>query len=112
MKIRILSDLHFEFHEDRGAAVVSALARGDFEVLVVAGDLTNLAGLEAALAAVCGSVAPKPVVYVLGNHEAYGNNREAALEAVDRARSSQSNLVFLERDVKNVLGQRFIDCTL
>ena len=112
MKLRIASDLHFEFHEDRGASIVRELSSGDFDVMVVAGDLTDFAGLEAALASLCGSVAPKPVVYVLGNHEAYGGTWESAL---DRARGTQArsgNLVFLEREIRTIAGQRFVGSTL
>jgi predicted phosphodiesterase len=112
MKIRVASDLHFEFHEDGGAGVVRELAAGEFDVLVVAGDLTNFAGLDTALSSVCRSVAPKPVVYVLGNHEAYGGSRKAVFEGVERARASLNNLVFLEQDIATVLGRRFVGCTL
>jgi len=112
VKIRVASDLHFEFLEDHGASVVHALAAGDFDLLVVAGDLSNLAGLDAALASVCGAVAPRPVVYVLGNHEAYGGSRESALERARHARSALVNLVFLEQEIATVLGRRFVGCTL
>jgi predicted phosphodiesterase len=112
VKIRVASDLHFEFHEDHGASIVRELAAGDFELLVVAGDLTNLAGLGAALASVCASVAPKPVVYVLGNHEAYGGSLESARESARRAAAVLANLVFLEQDATTVLGRRFVGCTL
>ena len=112
MKIRVVSDLHFEFHEDRGAAVVHELAPGDFDVLVVAGDLTNFGGLQAALSAVCEAVSPKPVVYVLGNHEAYGGSWESAVEGARRAQHALANLIFLERQTAAVLGRRFVGCTL
>ena len=112
MKVRVASDLHFEFQEDQGAGVVRALAAGDFDVLVVAGDLTNLAGLESALSSVCKSVRPKPVVYVLGNHEAYGGSWESAVESVRRAQNTLGNLVFLEQETATLLGRRFVGCTL
>jgi predicted phosphodiesterase len=112
VKLRVASDLHFEFHEDHGASIVRELAAGDFDVLVVAGDLVNLAGLDGALSSVCSSVAPKPVVYVLGNHEAYGGTRESAVETARRAQVALANLTFLERDTAVVLGRRFVGCTL
>lgn len=81
MRLRIVSDLHFEFHADGGAALAAEIASGPpFDVLVVAGDLATLHGLSAALDRL-GHVAPS-VVYVSGNHEAYG----ASLAALAAAR--------------------------
>lgn len=83
MKLRIVSDLHFEFHADGGAALAAAIAGGPpFDVLVVAGDLATLHGLDAALERLR-QLAPS-VVYVSGNHEAYGASL-AALAAASRA---------------------------
>jgi predicted phosphodiesterase len=112
VKIRIASDLHFEFHEDHGQSIVRQIAPGDFDLLVVAGDLTNFAGLESALSSVCEAVAPKPVVYVLGNHELYGGSWESVVERVRRAQADLENLIFLEQETATVLGRRFVGCTL
>jgi predicted phosphodiesterase len=112
VKVRFASDLHFEFHDDRGAAISRELAGGDFDVLVVAGDLCSYEGLAAALHTVTASVAPKPVVYVLGNHEAYGASWDAALDRARGARASAPNLTVLERDTAVVAGRRFVGCTL
>ena len=112
MIIRIVSDLHFEFHEDRGRTLAGELAVGRFDVLVVAGDLSSYPGLGAALQTLCEAVAPRPVVYVLGNHEGYGGTWELVQERVRRAAKNAKNLVPLERSVAELHGQRFVGCTL
>jgi predicted phosphodiesterase len=112
VKVRLASDLHFEFHDDGGAAIARELAAGDFDLLVVAGDLSSYEGLVAALHTVAASVAPKPVVYVLGNHEGYGASWEAALERARAAQASSKNLTVLERETATIGGRRFVGCTL
>ncbi len=49
MKIRVASDLHFEFHADGGVSLAQELAQGDFDMLVIAGDLSSFGGLRSAL---------------------------------------------------------------
>ena len=39
MKIRILSDLHFEFHQDGGASFLSDPDPKEVDVLILAGDI-------------------------------------------------------------------------
>jgi Icc-related predicted phosphoesterase len=112
MKIRIASDLHFEFHADRGQSLARELAVGDFDVLVVAGDLSSYPGLGTALLIVCEAAAPRHVVYVLGNHEGYGGTWELACEQVRRAAATAKNLLPLEQAVVKVDRQRFVGCTL
>ena len=70
-----LSDLHFEFHRDGGAALVASLDPTRADVLVVAGDLAVADGIAPALDLLCERYAPRPVVYVHGNHELYGTTR-------------------------------------
>ncbi|MDX2054512.1 MAG: metallophosphoesterase [Polyangiaceae bacterium] len=112
MKIRIASDLHFEFQKDNGSELARELAAGEFDVLVIAGDLSSCAGLKEALLSVCEAVAPRSVVYVLGNHEAYGGTWALARERVRRAAKIAKNLVPLEQSIATLHGHRFIGCTL
>jgi predicted phosphodiesterase len=112
MKVRIVSDLHFEFHADAGESVARELGAGDFDALIVAGDLSSYAGLGAALATVCKAAAPRPVVYVLGNHEGYGATWELAQERVKKAAKIAKNLVPLEQTSATIGGRRFVGCTL
>jgi hypothetical protein len=39
MKLLIASELRFEFQADSGASLTQELAQGDFDALVLAGDL-------------------------------------------------------------------------
>lgn len=112
MKIRIASDLHFELHADDGEAMTRELTTGDFDVLVIAGDLDSFGKIYRSLVMVCAMADPKPVVYVHGNHEAYGGEIERVYEDVVRAKETAGNLVYLERETAMVLGRRFVGCAL
>lgn len=112
MKLRIVSDLHFEFHADAGATLAEELAQGDFEALVVAGDLSNHDGLATALATLCGAIAPRRLIYVLGNHEGYGGRWQSARSRAERLQRQLRNLAFLEQSIVTLDGHRFIGCTL
>ncbi len=112
MRIRVASDLHFEFQADAGQGLALELAAGHFDVLVVAGDLSSFNGLGAALLTICEAVAPRPVVYVLGNHEAYGGTWQGAIEKARRSQVTAKNLTFLEQASAMIQGRRFVGCTL
>lgn len=75
MRLRIVSDLHYEFHADGGREMSREIAEadgGNFDALVVAGDLGTASTVRKALHILCSAVSPKPVLFVLGNHEFYG----------------------------------------
>lgn len=99
MRIKLLSDLHSEFHSFRAQHQHPEVADDEYDVLVLAGDIglldtepdaaerahyhnspwvpphvTNVVEFVADLAAMAGE---RPVVYVTGNHEyfAYGRDR-------------------------------------
>ncbi|MEC9358669.1 MAG: metallophosphoesterase [Pseudomonadota bacterium] len=104
MKIRIYSDLHLEF----GRADPSFNARGDEDLVVLAGDIdVGSAGVAWAAA----TFPHVPVVYVLGNHEYYHHTLDT-LVAECRARARGTNVQVLERDVFDVGGIRVLGCTL
>lgn len=108
MRLRIVSDLHFEFHRDGGVALAAEIAAGPpFDVLVVAGDLATLHGLDAALGQLR-QVAPN-VVYVSGNHEAYGASL-AALAATQR--HDLTPLHWLECETLAVAERRILGSAL
>ncbi|HMA91485.1 MAG TPA: metallophosphoesterase [Polyangiaceae bacterium] len=112
MKLRIVSDLHFEFHADRGITLINELVSGPFDVLVVAGDLSNYSGFVAAISMLCEAAAPRKVVYVLGNHEGYGGTWLRACVEAQRMQEQAENLVVLERSCASIEGRRFVGCTL
>lgn len=112
MRLRILSDLHFEFHADGGASFLASLPSMDADAVLLPGDLTNGAGLVAALTLCCRHFAPTPVLYVLGNHEFYGSSRPEVLAAVNAVGAACPNLHFLEDSVLELGGRRFLGSTL
>jgi Icc-related predicted phosphoesterase len=109
MRIRILSDLHFEFHADGGKAFVKSLDTSGCDVLVLAGDISNAAGITNALRLLCDHF-EVPVVFVAGNHEYYGADlpyTRVAISAVDRR-----NFHDLESASYEHMSRRFIGGTL
>lgn len=112
MKVQILSDIHVEFHRDRGRAFVERLDPRGVDVLVVAGDLGVAADgtLEEALTGLCARY--RHVVFVAGNHELYGSGREEAHALLGALSDRHRNLHWLEEGVVAIDGQRFVGGTL
>lgn len=108
MRIQLLSDLHFEFHADAGRHFVELMDPTSIDVLVLAGDIAVGDGIGPALTLFCERYAPCPVVYVHGNHEYYGMGRERVVAITQAARAAHSNLVWLDAEVAEIEGQRFI----
>ncbi len=113
MRIRVVSDLHCEMHRDRGWTLAVEICQDlAFDVLVLAGDIATDATLDPVLTMFCELVAPKPVLFVLGNHEYYGGS-VADTETKARAVAEVfPNLHVLEGDIVELQGQRFLGCTL
>lgn len=114
MKIRPVSDLHFEFHADAGETLsseVTATTEGDFDVLVVAGDLLSARGLAHALSLLAGKTR-KPIVYVPGNHEFYGSNRETVMKNLRGIERLFPHLHALDNEVLTVDSVRFLGTPL
>ena len=111
MRLQIMSDLHFEFHRDRGRSFVKGLDAQGVDALILAGDLATASGLADALTWFCERF---PIVfYVMGNHELYGSPRTATRREVSRAAAHNQNLrVFDGRKVHDLGGRRFVGCTL
>lgn len=106
MKIQLASDLHLEVLENYfpGETLIRPARQAD--VLVLAGDIAH-----AANAVQLFSDWPVPVLYVMGNHEAYGGCFEEVVDELRQA-SKGSPVQFLERDAIDFGGVRFLGCTL
>ena len=107
MRVQLLSDVHLEFHKDRGRAFVDSLDPTTIDVLILAGDIAVADGIEPGLALFCARYAEARVLYVHGNHEFFhsGSNERARTMAAERA---HSNRCWLDCDWVTIDGQRFI----
>ncbi len=105
MRIHILSDLHFEFQRWRK---VWDLRTVNADLHVLAGDIgVGLSGIQWALNAFT-----KPVIYVMGNHEHYGQRPMEELIHKAREKATGTHVHFLENDCVVIDGVRFLGCTL
>lgn len=112
MRIRIVSDLHFEFQRDGGWGVAQEISEGQpFDVLVVAGDLSDGRGLEDSLEFLTERI-QRPIVYVLGNHELYLSSPAKAYGIARKMAAKIPHLHVLEREALELEGQRFVGATL
>lgn len=92
-RLWILSDLHIEL--TRGWDLPTTERRPQFDILVVAGDL--IPRMERGVKWLRERVSDRPVVYVAGNHEAYGCDVERTIaKAKEAARGT--NIFVLEYD--------------
>ena len=112
MRIRLYSDVHTEFHADGGGAFIESMDPTDVDILVLAGDLSNAEGIRATLEAFGKQFAGIPVCYVTGNHEFYGGNRETTWKEVRAAARQTPNLHWLNNEVFEFGGRRFLGTTL
>jgi Icc-related predicted phosphoesterase len=99
MKLHVLSDLHTEFAD-------FSPPETDADVVILAGDIgVGLGGIDWAV-----RWFPRaPVIYVPGNHEYYGHD----IGLTDELKSTAApNLHVLNNDKLELLGTRFLGCTL
>lgn len=101
MRVHILSDLHLEFAGFTPPAV-------DADVVVLAGDVCpGTRGMEWALEA----FSNRPVVYVPGNHEYYGQTAQKLLNEL-RQLARGSHVHLLDHDSVTIGGVTFCGATL
>ncbi len=101
MKLHILSDIHNEFEVFEAPAT-------EADIVVLAGDVhVGRRGLDWALQ----QFPNKPIIYVLGNHEYYG---EAIPKHTSKLRelAAGTNLHILEEKALTLDGVTFLGCTL
>lgn len=107
MKIQLLSDLHLDCSHWRYQPT-------DADVVVLAGDIhVGTAGIEWILS----QITDKPVIYVLGNHEYYCDDKQPetdiySLAATLKDMTRGSRLHVLENDEVTLGEVRFLGCSL
>ena len=100
VKLHVVSDLHLE-HDPK-----FRLPKTDADVLVLAGDIApGLRGMGAFFKV------GKPVLYVPGNHEYYGENLPG-LQAAMRLYAKPSGITVLDNEEVVIEGVRFLGATL
>ncbi|MBB3001738.1 metallophosphoesterase [Paraburkholderia tropica] len=106
MRIQIASDLHLDALDARFAEAPPFPPAPGADVLVLAGDIHR--GTQALDAF---ANWPVPVVYVCGNHEAYGGAWRDVTAAL-HARAEGTHVHFLERSATVIGNVRFLGCCL
>lgn len=111
LRVLIYSDLHREFsrdYENRITAPEPDLMCRGADLVILAGDTdTGLNGVRWARR----FFEDVPVLYVLGNHEYYGN-KIGSLQAKLRDEAAGTNIVILDDDTFEFRGYRFFGSTL
>jgi Icc-related predicted phosphoesterase len=105
MKAWILSDLHVDL--DRRWDLPSP--RPEYDVLVVAGDLTTK--MERGVRWLRERVTDRAVVYIPGNHEGYGTDIDRTVEKA-RTAAAGTNIHVMQNDCVVLGDVRFIGSTL
>jgi len=96
VRLWILSDLHVEL--TRGWDLPGPAERPDFDVMIVAGDLIPKA--ERGVRWLLERVPDRPVIYVMGNHEAYGTDEVRTVEKAMEAAEGTNIFVLQNRSVQ------------
>jgi predicted phosphodiesterase len=101
MKLLILSDLHLEFAPLPPPTV-------EVDVVILAGDISKGAqGIRWARA----NWPDTEIIFVGGNHEFYGEERNAVIESL-RTAANDTGVHFLDNNEVVIKGIRFLGCTL
>jgi metallophosphoesterase superfamily enzyme len=82
--------------------------RPHYDVLIIAGDL--ITRMERGVARLLERVTDRPVIYVGGNHEAYGTDIDRTIEKA-RVAAAGTNIHVLENDTVEIDGVTFIGAT-
>jgi Icc-related predicted phosphoesterase len=112
MRLQLLSDLHFEFHRDSGRSFVDSLDSTGIDVLVLAGDIAVAEGIPPALALLCERFRDAAVVFVHGNHEFYGSDRNLVVAITKQTQAENPNLVWLDSSGTELHGFKFLGAPL
>ena len=108
MKLQLLSDLHLDFLQDKGAQFIAALNPTGVDVLVLAGDLAEAVCPEygTMLRSLCAKY--PHVVMVSGNHDFYFSTPDKVGAIRKSMNTLIPNLHWLEDEIWEHQGHRFV----
>lgn len=107
MRILLLSDLHHELWREHAPVIDPSQSKPD--VVILAGDINTG---DRAVAWAAAKFASIPVIYVHGNHEAYGSNIEYVQRKTQAACEASGNVHFLNSGEFVYQGVRFLGATI
>src|SRR5688572_3315953 len=97
---------------DHGDEFVNSLDSEGVDVLVIAGDMTTGRGIVSALDLFCTRYKNSHVLYVHGNHEYYGTQRNVVLSETKKAVEMFDNLTWLDGNSVTIGDRTFRGATL
>jgi len=93
MKLLWLTDLHLDrVDENRRLAFCDSLKKNSADAVVITGDISTSEMLPGHLLELGRACAPRPVYFVLGNHDFIGSSFADVDRAVERVCAAQNNL--------------------
>lgn len=108
MRAALFSDLHFEFHADKGESFVDGISVSGIDIIILAGDITTHSNIIKTLELF--SKKGIPVLYVLGNHEFYESSFNDVFEIIKKVKLP--NIHILNNDIVELNGVRFLGTTM
>lgn len=105
MRLAIHSDLHYEFQD----LDWNFLEDDSYDVLILNGDIATTRYLARCFGEIRNKCPSKPILYVAGNHCHYGSSLNS--EKMKKA-CEMNGVTWLNRNVVNIGGVKFIGCTL
>ena len=113
LRIRTLSDLHFEFHADEGKGFVEAQDPRGVDLVILAGDITKMRlGFYKMLKLFRDRFPAAEIVWTHGNHEMHESDRKTVVRTSKDAISHLKGVHWLDCDVIEVKGHRILGTPL
>jgi predicted phosphodiesterase len=113
LRIRLLSDTHFEFHRDDGQSFVRGLDPRGVDLVVLAGDITKARlSFDRSLGWFRNRFPGVPIAWVHGNHEYHESNRQTVVRATKSTIAKLRGVHWLDCDLLEVNGHRILGTTL
>jgi len=111
VRIREVSDLHLEYHRDRGVECINRIDNRDIDLLVLSGDITS-ANFAASAFERFRKRFDCPIALVAGNHEMHKSSPALARRVLRAATSRLQGFHWLDDAIIEVAGRRVLGCTL